>query len=135
MVLVRKSYEEKRRRQRAKGAAERRPWKLKTLNMEVEEGAEAAGGGGGRRAARTQGAADITEAERERFLQVHAEQGPGEGGAQACKGRARRTQRWWQEEVKGALGQVTLAMENLMGHIFHASEVASEVATRETATS
>ena len=40
-----------------------------------------------------------------------------------------------QEEVKGALGQVTLAMENLMGRIFHASEVASKVATRETATS
>eukprot|EP00798_Chlamydomonas_sp_ICE-L_P016520 gene16520-22747_t len=70
VVLVRKSYEERRIRRRAKGgaAAEIRPWKLKSLNMEVDDGLPEEKVGRSR-AARTQGAAEAPELERERFLQ------------------------------------------------------------------
>uniref|UniRef100_A0A6U2GZ91 60S ribosomal export protein NMD3 n=1 Tax=Chlamydomonas euryale TaxID=1486919 RepID=A0A6U2GZ91_9CHLO len=68
VVLVRKSYEERRRRRRAKGIAQR-PWKLKRLDMEVGE--SVAEGGGGARGARGRAAlhADAADEERERFLQ------------------------------------------------------------------
>ncbi len=49
VILVRKSYEEKRRRRAAKGgAAAARPWKLKTLDMEVDDSAAVGAGGRGR---------------------------------------------------------------------------------------
>ncbi|KAG2489285.1 hypothetical protein HYH03_012305 [Edaphochlamys debaryana] len=61
VILVRKSYEEKRRRRAAKGgAAAARPWKLKSLGMEVDDVA-----GPGQRG-RNEAAMD---ADRERFLE------------------------------------------------------------------
>ncbi|GIL64428.1 hypothetical protein Vafri_18352 [Volvox africanus] len=60
VVLVRKSYEDKRRKRHAKGGtAVARPWKLKTLDMEVEDNTS---GPRGRNEA-------AVEADRERFLQ------------------------------------------------------------------
>lgn len=64
VVLVRKSYEEKRRKKRAKGQTTR-PWKLKHLDMEVDDGEAPAKGARGRAVA----AADNDEEERERFMQ------------------------------------------------------------------
>ncbi|EFJ40518.1 hypothetical protein VOLCADRAFT_69446, partial [Volvox carteri f. nagariensis] len=82
VVLVRKSYEEKRRKRHAKGgAAAARPWKLKTLEMEVDE---AAGGPRGRNEAaavreRERGGERALllrlDADRERFL-VELEEDP-----------------------------------------------------------
>lgn len=59
---VRKSYEEKRRRRKARG--EQRPWKLKRMAMEVEEEPGTTGRG---RDART---APRHEQDLERFMQV-----------------------------------------------------------------
>ncbi|PNW72682.1 hypothetical protein CHLRE_15g640250v5 [Chlamydomonas reinhardtii] len=61
IILVRKSYDEKRRRRAARGGAggAARPWKLKTLEMEVDD---AATGQRGRNEA-------ALEADRERFMQ------------------------------------------------------------------
>lgn len=58
VVLVRKSFEEKRRRRRAAGGGAR-PWKLKTLNMEVDD--ESSGARGNRGA--------NMEEDREKFMQ------------------------------------------------------------------
>ncbi len=72
VILVRKSYEEKRRKKRAKGQGAR-GWKLKRLNMEVDDGAEAGTsgrGGGARGRGREATLADIEEQERERFMEV-----------------------------------------------------------------
>ncbi|GIL92786.1 hypothetical protein Vretimale_11709 [Volvox reticuliferus] len=60
VVLVRKSYEDKRRKRQAKGGtAAGRAWKLKTLDMEVEDNTS---GPRGRNEA-------VADADRERFLQ------------------------------------------------------------------
>ncbi|KAG2439772.1 hypothetical protein HYH02_010649 [Chlamydomonas schloesseri] len=61
IILVRKSYDEKRRRRAARGGGggAARPWKLKTLDMEVEEAPTAQRG-------RNEAA---LEADRERFMQ------------------------------------------------------------------
>ncbi|GAX83461.1 hypothetical protein CEUSTIGMA_g10886.t1 [Chlamydomonas eustigma] len=72
VILVRKSYEEKRRKKRAKGAGGRH-WKLKHLSMEVDDGTDAGAAGvsgrgaGGRGRAAT--LADIEEEEKERFYE------------------------------------------------------------------
>mmetsp|Transcript_25446 Transcript_25446/g.55257 ORF Transcript_25446/g.55257 Transcript_25446/m.55257 type:complete len:560 (+) Transcript_25446:171-1850(+) len=67
VILVRKSFEEKRKRRKAKGV-ETRPWKLKHLQMEVEE-AESVAGGGARARGKAADARQTEEQDRERFLQ------------------------------------------------------------------
>lgn len=66
VILVRKSYEERRRRRRAKGT--QRGWKLKRMAVEYaadDEGAGNAGGRGGRGVS----AAEMEAADMERFLE------------------------------------------------------------------
>jgi nonsense-mediated mRNA decay protein 3 len=65
VVLVRKSYEEKRQRRRAKGVS--RAWKLKRLDMEVDEEEDAKAGG--RRRNGEVSAAEQEAADMERFLE------------------------------------------------------------------
>ncbi len=71
VILVRKSYEEKRQRRRAKGLPER-VWKLRQLEMEVEGGEGAEGGKRGGRAAQAAAQAQGTAADRQRFMEVRA---------------------------------------------------------------
>lgn len=66
IVLVRKSYEEKRRRRRAKGVS--RSWKLKRMDMEIEEEEEGNVKGGKRRNGEIS-AAEQEAADMERFLE------------------------------------------------------------------
>lgn len=66
IVLVRKSYEEKRRRRRAKGVS--RAWKLKRMEMELGEEDEEGGKGGKRRNGELS-AAEQEAADMERFLE------------------------------------------------------------------
>eukprot|EP00204_Picochlorum_oklahomense_P001058 CAMPEP_0118800054 /NCGR_PEP_ID=MMETSP1161-20130426/2076_1 /TAXON_ID=249345 /ORGANISM="Picochlorum oklahomensis, Strain CCMP2329" /LENGTH=525 /DNA_ID=CAMNT_0006727833 /DNA_START=183 /DNA_END=1760 /DNA_ORIENTATION=- len=65
VVLVRKSYAEKRQRRRAKGVS--RAWKLKRLDMEVDEEEDAKAGG--RRRNGEVSAAEQEAADMERFLE------------------------------------------------------------------
>jgi nonsense-mediated mRNA decay protein 3 len=75
VVLVRKSYEERRRKRRARGA--RRAWKLKRMSVEYaadDEGGAAAAAGGGHQHPQRGGrhvpsAADLEEADLERFME------------------------------------------------------------------
>lgn len=66
IILVRKSYEERRRRRRAKGA--QRAWKLRRLNVEYAADDESSGGHGAR-GARGVSTADLEAADMERFLE------------------------------------------------------------------
>jgi nonsense-mediated mRNA decay protein 3 len=66
IVLVRKSYEERRRRRRAKGVS--RAWKLKRMDMELGED-EDEGGKGGKRRNGELSAAEQEAADMERFLE------------------------------------------------------------------
>ena len=66
IVLVRKSYEEKRRRRRAKGVS--RAWKLKRMDMELEDEEEGGAKGGKRRNGEVS-AAEQDAADMERFLE------------------------------------------------------------------
>ncbi len=66
VVLVRKSYDEKRRRRRAKGVS--RGWKLKRMDMELEDEEEGATKGGKRRNGEIS-AAEQEAADMERFLE------------------------------------------------------------------
>ena len=71
VILVRKSYEDTRRRRRAKGGASR-AWKLKRMKVEYEEeeegGGAASGAAGGHRG-RGVSAAELEAADMERFLE------------------------------------------------------------------
>jgi nonsense-mediated mRNA decay protein 3 len=66
VVLVRKSYDEKRRRRRAKGVS--RAWKLKRMDMEMDD-EEEGGKGGGKRRNGELSAAEQEAADMERFLE------------------------------------------------------------------
>ena len=65
---VRKSYEEKRRRRKARG--QKRPWRLKRMAMELED--DNAPGAGGSRGREQRGAAGGSrhDQDMERFMQV-----------------------------------------------------------------
>lgn len=70
IVLVRKSYEERRRRRRSKGVS--RAWKLKRMDMELDEEEDGAGAGAGKGGKRRNGeisAAEQEAADMERFLE------------------------------------------------------------------
>ena len=67
VILVRKSYDEKRKRSKAKGMGAR-PWKLKQLNMEIDDASEVAAPAG-RSHGRGRGVAMNDEDERERFYE------------------------------------------------------------------
>ena len=70
VILVRKSYEEKRRRRKAKGETSR-AWKLKRMNVEyaADDEGGASGGGGGHHRGRGVSLADIEAQDMERFLE------------------------------------------------------------------
>lgn len=67
VVLVRKSYERRRRARHARG--ERRAWKLKRLNMEAGEEEEGAAMQRGTAARRAAAAAEVSAADMERFME------------------------------------------------------------------
>lgn len=65
---MRKSYEEKRRRRKARG--QKRPWRLKRMAMEAEDDAPSAPSGRGGREQRAGGGGTRHEQDMERFMQA-----------------------------------------------------------------
>jgi hypothetical protein len=91
VVLVRKSYEDRRRRRRQKGAAAQRPWRLKRLPMATDGDEEdAAGEKQKQHRGRGVSTAEQEQADMERFMQVGGAgwvRGVGVGGhGGACIG-------------------------------------------------
>ena len=77
LMQVRKSYEQRRARRRARGV--QRPWQLRRMAMEEgddDEGEPSAGGRGGGGSKAERKAAEAAQADRERFIEV--------GGRRVC---------------------------------------------------
>jgi hypothetical protein len=74
VILVRKSYEDKRRRRRARGEQQQRAWRLKRLAVDVGEDDEAAAAAAAQQQQQHRGRGMSTleqeQADMERFMQV-----------------------------------------------------------------